>query len=320
MDSTVGKELSNSALIGIEAIQCEADGLLEVAETLKTDSSNFIEAVTRIYQCTGRVIICGMGKSGIVGNKIAASLASTGTPAFSLHPGEAFHGDLGMIKSNDIFIALSNSGETEEVLKLLPFLEGNGNVIISLTKNHSNTLAKASTVSLRTGVSKEACPLQLAPTSSTTAAMAMGDALVVALVKVRKFQPEDFARFHPGGSLGRKLVRKVKDVMTSNDLPFVEMNSTLDEVMTSIMNSGLGLTLIGTPTDLVGILTDGDIRRYLANEDVSDEGTLYGYMTRKPVCCNSNIHFGTAMEIMEEKKLTSLIVIDSGLVVGVVKK
>jgi arabinose-5-phosphate isomerase len=322
MNTTADKEIDKVTTLAIKAIECEATGLFEVAAHLKEDSALFTTAIAYIVKTEGRVIICGMGKSGIVGQKIAASLASTGTPAFSLHPGEAFHGDLGMIKQDDVFLALSNSGETEEVLKLLPFLECNGNVIISLTKDHDNTLARAATVNLRTGVSKEACPLQLAPTSSTTATMAMGDAITVALIHANNFQPADFARFHPGGSLGKKLSLKVIDVMVKDNLPFIKHGITVNEVIHAMSKGKLGLAIIGTPDSVIGIITDGDVRRYIADKQVDDYPDIFNYMTRRPSSIISDMRFGEAVEQMEECRQTSLLVMDitHSRVVGVVQK
>lgn len=320
MKSSTDKNLTAVTRIGIDAIRCEVDGLIEMSNNLLEDSNLFIEAITRIYQSTGRVIVCGMGKSGIVGKKIAASLASTGTPSFFMHPGEGLHGDLGMVTPDDVFLALSNSGETEELLKLLPFLEDNKNVVISLTKDHDNSLARASTVNLRTGVSLEACPLQLAPTSSTTAAMAMGDAITVALINVNNFQPADFARFHPGGSLGKKLLQNVSDVMVTDNLPFVPEQTNVLDLIHAMSTGKLGMAIIGTVDNTVGIITDGDVRRYLEEQQESVTPNIYDYMTRTPEWCSANIRFGIAMEVMEEKKLTSLLVIEAGIVVGVVKK
>lgn len=320
MSSTVNKGLTCVTKLAIEAIHCEAAGLIEMATNLREDSTLFISAITHILQSNGRVIVCGMGKSGIVGQKIAATLASTGTPAFALHPGEAFHGDLGMIKRNDIFIALSNSGETEEMLKILPFLEDNGNVIISLTKDHDNTLARAATVNLRTGVSKEACPLQLAPTSSTTAAMAMGDAITVALIEVNGFQPADFARYHPGGSLGKKLLYKVADVMVTENLPFVPMGSPILDIVHAMSRGKLGLAIIGDKDNLIGLITDGDVRRYLAQKEDENMMNIYAWMSERPSYISPCSRFGKAMEMMEDGKRTSLLVVENQVVVGVVQK
>lgn len=320
-EKTVNHGLTQATLDGLEAIFIEIDGLKEMAENLREDSTLFISAVAEILNTNGRVIVCGMGKSGIVGKKIAASLASTGTPAFFMHPGEAFHGDLGMVHPNDVFLALSNSGETEEVLKLLSFLEDNGNVIISFTKNHENTLAKAATISLRTGVSKEACPLQLAPTSSTTATMAMGDALTVALLKARNFQPEDFARFHPGGSLGKKLLCKVEDTMVSEELPFVQRDAEIGDVIYNMSRGKLGMVLVGSAENLEGIITDGDLRRCM-QENVGKpiDRQIFDFMSTNPITIDRGSRFGEAMELMESNKVTRVLVVESGTVVGVVQK
>ncbi|MFP4076592.1 MAG: SIS domain-containing protein, partial [Halochromatium sp.] len=206
------------AAVAREVFRIEAEAIAGLETNL---DGRFSDAVERILTASGRVIVCGMGKSGIIGKKIAATLASTGTPAFFMHPGEAFHGDLGMVAPEDIFVAISHSGETEELLKLLPFLQENGNHIVAITGNSRSTLARHSSVHLSVRVTREACPLQLAPTASTTATLAMGDALAVALMKARDFQAHHFARFHPGGSLGRRLLQRVRDEMRSDKLPFV---------------------------------------------------------------------------------------------------
>ena len=317
----VGGNLTKSVRHGLDAIYNEIEGLHELADNLREDSVSFVTAISQILQTNGRVIVCGMGKSGIVGKKIAASLASTGTPSFFMHPGEAFHGDLGMVQPNDVFLALSNSGETEEVLKLLSFLEDNGNVIISITKNHDNTLAKTATVSLRAGVTTEACPLQLAPTSSTTAAMALGDAITVALLNARDFKPEDFARFHPGGSLGKKLLCRVEDVMRSEDLPFVTKDMELADVMWHISRGRLGMALVGNRHRLEGIITDGDLRRCLqANVGKPISTEVFDFMTAHPKTVDKSSRFGEALEIMEANRVTRLIVTENDTVVGVVQK
>ena len=211
-----------------EVIKTEIEGLEFMSSRI---DDQFALAIKSILETNGRVIICGMGKSGIIAKKIAASFASTGTPSFFMHPGEAFHGDLGMVKSEDIFIAISNSGETDEVLKLLPFLKSNNNFVIAITGNGESTLAKHSQCHLDIAVPKEACNLQLAPTSSTTAALVMGDALTVVLMEERNFKPENFARFHPGGSLGQRLLSKVEDVMISKKLPIVSLNDEFIDVV-----------------------------------------------------------------------------------------
>ena len=220
---------------------------------------NFTGSVECILGGKGRVIVCGMGKSGIIGKKIVATFASTGTPSFFMHPGEAYHGDLGMVTRNDVFLALSNSGETEEVVKLLPFLKENQNTVISMTGNVNSTLARASHFHLNIKVHTEACPLQLAPTASTTATLAMGDALAVTLMRARKFQPENFAKFHPGGSLGRRLLHRVEDEMQCDSLPFVSKDAGILDLIRTMTVSGLGLCVIEDKER--GVITDGDIRR-----------------------------------------------------------
>ena len=239
-------------------LRLEAEALQQMAASLGVEC---IGAVDRMLACQGKVIITGMGKSGLVGRKIAATLASTGTPSFFLHPGEAFHGDLGMISRGDVVLALSHSGETDEVLKIVPFIHTNGNVLISITGNAASTLAKNSDIHLNTGVKEEACILQLAPTTSTTAQLAMGDALAVALMKARAFTSMDFARLHPGGSLGRRLLMTVGNVMRSTDLPVVGMDCTATEMIHRMTRGGLGLIVICDGERIEGIVTDGDLRR-----------------------------------------------------------
>ncbi|MGN4868392.1 KpsF/GutQ family sugar-phosphate isomerase [Aeromonas caviae] len=237
-------------------ITTEIEGLTYMADRL---DSSIEKAVKAILATNGRTIICGMGKSGIIGKKIAASFASTGTPSFFMHPGEAFHGDLGMVKSEDVFIAISNSGETDEVLKLLPFLRDNKNFIIAITGNSDSTLAKNAQCHLDITVPREACPHQLAPTSSTTATLVMGDALTVALMTERNFKPENFARFHPGGSLGRRLLSKVSDEMHAN-YPVIKSDSDFTTVVHAITDGSLGLVIVASSCGFE-IITDGDVRR-----------------------------------------------------------
>jgi arabinose-5-phosphate isomerase len=245
----------------INVFKIESEAIANLSSLLTEDFNGAIEA---ILTTKGRTIICGMGKSGIIGKKIAATFASTGTPSFFMHPGEAFHGDLGMVTSDDVFLAISNSGETEEVLKLLPFLRDNKNIIISLTGNKNSTLAKQGHFHLNIKVPQEACPLQLAPTSSTTATLAMGDALSVALMEARVFKPENFARFHPGGSLGRKLLHNVQDEMNTEQLPTTSNISSIMDVISIITSGQLGLAVVtNANSKVVGVITDGDLRRAL---------------------------------------------------------
>src|ERR1700761_8366663 len=223
----------------------------------------FTQVVNTILKTDGKIIVIGIGKSGIIGKKIAATLSSTGTPSFFLHPGEAFHGDLGIVSTNDQVILISYSGETDEVLKVIPFLKWNKNLIISITGNPNSTIAKHSTHHLNIHVTREACPLALAPTSSATATLVMGDALAIALMETRQFQQEDFARFHPGGSLGRKLLIKVKDLMRTDNLPFVDKSASFTEMLLCMSEGKLGMVIVGDAGYVKGIITDGDLRRAL---------------------------------------------------------
>ncbi|KZX55657.1 arabinose-5-phosphate isomerase [Vibrio sp. HI00D65] len=308
----------NSIDIAKQVIQTEIDGLDYMAKRL---GSEFEVAINAIINTKGRTIICGMGKSGIIGKKIAASFASTGTPSFFMHPGEAFHGDLGMVKPEDVFIAISNSGETDEVLKLLPFLRDNGNFIIAITGRENSTLAVNSHCHLDIAVPKEACPLQLAPTSSTTATLVMGDALTVALMDVRGFQPENFARFHPGGSLGRRLLSKVQDEMFSDSLPSVASNADFTSIIHKISSSHLGLTLVNLNDESLAIITDGDLRRAMESKgrDAFDL-VAKDIATLNPASISPEAHVQEAYEVMENKGITSLIVVENNSVVGILKK
>ena len=297
------------------AIEAQAVG--QLAEQL---DNSFAEAVQRILSSNGRVIICGMGKSGIVGKKIAATLASTGTPSFFMHPGEAYHGDLGMVTPDDVFVAISNSGETDEVIKLISFLKDNGNCLITLTGNPNSTLARASHAHLNVSVKEEACPLQLAPTSSTTATLAMGDALAVTLMKARDFKPEHFARFHPGGSLGRRLLSRVEDEMAKGDLPLVGEQAKVLEVIHAMTRGSLGLAIVEC-TSGWGIVTDGDIRRAIERHgaEVFDKCAV-DFMSRDPAMVPIGTRVEDALMLMENRCITSLLVFEGERIVGVFKK
>ncbi|ELP3325896.1 KpsF/GutQ family sugar-phosphate isomerase [Vibrio alginolyticus] len=302
--------------IAKDVIQTEVDGLIHMGAHI---DNSFIQAVNAILTTHGRTIICGMGKSGIVGKKIAASFASTGTPSFFMHPGEAFHGDLGMVKPEDIFIAISNSGETDEVLKLLPFLRDNGNYVIALTGKSGSTLAKNAHCHLDIAVPKEACPHQLAPTSSTTATLVMGDALTVALMESREFQPENFARFHPGGSLGRRLLSRVSDEMVS-EFPVVKESADFTSVVHAISDGKLGLVLVEVDQGLA-IITDGDVRKAMnANGKQVFDLKARDILTLNPAKISGSASTQSAYEVMENKKITSLIVVEDERVIGVLKK
>ncbi|MEZ9768243.1 SIS domain-containing protein [Vibrio breoganii] len=310
--------MASSIDIAREVIQTEIEGLDYMAKRL---GSEFEVAINAIINTKGRTIICGMGKSGIIGKKIAASFASTGTPSFFMHPGEAFHGDLGMVKPEDVFIAISNSGETDEVLKLLPFLRDNDNFVIAITGKENSTLASNSHCHLDIAVPKEACPLQLAPTSSTTATLVMGDALTVALMDVRGFKPENFARFHPGGSLGRRLLSKVRDEMFSDSLPSVSADADFTSIIHKISSSHLGLTLVNLNNDTLAIITDGDLRRAmeLKGRDVFDL-VAKDIASINPASISPEYNIQEAYEVMESKGITSLIVQENNTVVGILKK
>lgn len=308
----------NTLEIAKRVISNEIDALHAISEQL---DEQFDSAIKLILNTQGRTIICGMGKSGIIGKKIAASFASTGTPSFFMHPGEAFHGDLGMITPDDVFIAISNSGETDEVLKLLPFLKDNHNKIISITGNPESTLAKNAHYHLNIAVPAEACPLQLAPTSSTTATLVMGDALTIALMELRGFQPENFARFHPGGSLGRKLLSKVADEMFKENLPIVKSETPLSEVINVMSKGALGLTLVVDADQLSAIITDGDLRRAIEKfgKDLFDL-TAQHIASRLPVTIKPDASMAIAYDEMQVKGINCLIVCDGKEVVGVLKK
>lgn len=298
-------------------LEIEASAVAALANRL---DHQFTEAVEQVLRSEGRAIICGMGKSGIIGRKIAATLASTGTPSFFMHPAEAFHGDLGMVTAADVFVAISYSGETEEVVKLLPFLKDNGNVLVAVTGRPRSTLAQASDCHLDVGVTREACPLALAPTSSTTATLAMGDALAVALMEARGFQSENFARFHPGGSLGRRLLSRVEHEMVTSDLPLVDETASMLEVLHSITRSTLGLTLVRA-REGHAIITDGDVRRALERHgrEVFDR-SVAELMTKSPVQVSVGTRVEDALLLMERRRISSLLVFDGGQLVGVFKK
>jgi arabinose-5-phosphate isomerase len=274
-------------------------------------TEEFAKAVRMILTSKGRTIICGMGKSGLIGKKIAATLASTGTPSFFLHPGEAFHGDLGMIQPEDVLVLISFSGETEELMRLLPSLKSFGNPSIAMVGNIDSTLAKHCDCVLDLSIDKETCPNNLAPTTSTTMTTAMGDALAVALMECRNFQPQDFARFHPGGSLGRKLLTRVKDLMHKDNLPICTPNTTLKDAISVMTHGRMGVVLIQDEGKLLGIFTDGDLRRAMLKES---EGmihkTMASLMTPNPKTINENVMIVQAEEQMLRDKITLLVVVD----------
>jgi arabinose-5-phosphate isomerase len=300
--------------IAKRVLDIEADAVLHLKSLL---DENFNGSVEAILKAQGRVVICGMGKSGLIGKKIMATFASTGTPCFFMHPGEAFHGDLGMVAPDDVFLALSNSGETEEVIRLLPFLKDNGNVVISMTGRPNSTLAKNSDFHLNIAVPQEACPHQLAPTSSTTATLVMGDALAVALMEARGFQPHDFARFHPGGSLGRKLLTRVKHEMKSANLPLISASASMPAVIHSMNEGRLGLCIVDNGK---GIITDGDLRRHMEKDATGLMGkTAADIMGTSPKTIDAEATLSAAEELMNQHKITSLLVTENGALAGVIQ-
>ena len=283
-------------------------------------SDEFNQAVELMLHCEGRVVVAGIGKSGLVGKKMVATFASTGTPSFFLHPTEAFHGDLGMLKPIDVVILISNSGETDDVNKLIPSLKSFGNKIIAITGNPHSTLGKYADVVLNIHVEREACPNNLAPTTSTLVTMALGDALAIALITARDFRAEDFARFHPGGSLGRKLLCRVRDVMNPN-VPVAEPSATFSECL-SVMNEGrMGVAVIMQAGELCGIITDGDIRRTLAKfGEESLNKTAEQIMSRSPKTIADSTFLGKAEEMMKALHIHSLVALDeNGKVSGLME-
>ncbi len=297
-------------------IAMERDAVDSLLNRLEGD---FDRACATLIQCPGRIVVTGMGKSGHIGRKIAATLASTGSPAFFVHPGEASHGDMGMITAQDVVIALSNSGNTAEVVTLLPLIKRLGIPLISITGNPDSTLARAAVANLNTGVEQEACPLNLAPTSSTTTALVMGDALAIALLEARGFSAEDFAFSHPGGSLGRRLLLLVDDIMHSGEqMPLVTPQTPLRDALLEMTRKGLGLTGVTDGAGkLIGIFTDGDLRRTLDQDIDIRNAHIEQVMTRGCKTIGQGMLAAEALKIMEDSKISGLFVIDDqGLPVG----
>jgi arabinose-5-phosphate isomerase len=296
--------------LGRQALTIEIDGLRAQLPRLGVD---FARACRICLNCRGRVVVTGMGKSGHVGGKIAATLASTGTPSFFVHPGEASHGDVGMITRDDVLLALSNSGETAEILTILPVIKRLGVPLIAFTGNDDSALAKLATVHLNIGVPAEACPLNLAPTASTTAALAVGDALAVALLKARGFTEEDFARSHPAGNLGRRLLF-VRDVMRSGEhIPAVRADTTMFDALMEITRKGLGMTaIVDGEQHMLGVFTDGDLRRALDRSADLRATRMDQVMTRAPKSVQPAALAAEAVHLMETHRITSLIVTDEG--------
>ncbi|WP_426416090.1 KpsF/GutQ family sugar-phosphate isomerase [Aestuariirhabdus sp. LZHN29] len=295
---------------GLRTVRMEQEAIGELLQRIDGD---FEAACELLMNCRGRIVVVGMGKSGHIGTKMAATLASTGSPAFFVHPGEACHGDLGMITVDDVVITLSNSGNTGEMVTLIPLLKRLGVPMISMTGNPDSALAQAANVNLNTGVTQEACPLNLAPTSSTTVSLVMGDALAIALLERRGFSAEDFAFSHPGGTLGRRLLLKVDDVMHSGErLPIVVEGTPLRDALMEMTRKGLGMTAI-TTTDgaLSGVFTDGDLRRSLDRELNMATTSIDDVMTRNCKTVTQGVLAAEAVHIMDESKINGLIVVDT---------
>ena len=304
--------------VATDALQIEADALLRIKRDL---GEEFVRAVELILECNGKVIMTGMGKSGLIAKKIAATLASTGTPSFYMHPGEAFHGDLGMISKGDIVIALSYSGETDEVLKIVPFIHDNGNTLISMTGNCNSSLAKNSDIHLDVKVEREACILHLAPTTSTTAQLAMGDALACALMKVREFTSMDYARLHPGGSLGRRLLMRVGNVMRRTDLPIISEQCSITEMIQRMSRGGLGLVVISREDEILGIVTDGDVRRAMESRQAEFFNIKpIDIASKSPKMIQATEKLIDAEKMMTQNKINSLLVVDDNKhLIGVIQ-
>lgn len=307
MKSDSENRLKNSLKYGERCIREEAQALLDLIPQL---DKNFERAVDLIYHCRGKVIVTGVGKSGNIGAKIAATLSSTGTPAFFINPLDAYHGDLGVMTSDDVVLALSNSGHTDELLRFVPMLLHMNVPIIGMSRNPNSLLAKYSTVHIQVKVDHEACPLNLAPTSSTTAVLAMGDALAVALMQVRDFRPRDFAQFHPGGELGKRLLTTAEDVMRTDDLPIISQDMHLGEAIIEVSKGKLGLGIsLDDEGRVIGILTDGDIRRAMERwQEQFFNRTVSDIMTRNPKIVTPQTKVTEIQRVMHLYKIHSVLV------------
>ena len=306
--------------IARQVFEIERAALKTISDKL---DANFEKAVGVLLQCSGRIIVCGMGKSGLIGKKIAATFASIGHPAFFIHPSEAIHGDLGMIMQGDCFLSISNSGETDELLQLIPHIEKMGLAHVCLTGVTDSTLAKHANIVLNIAVETEASNLQAVPMASAMAALAMGDALAAALIHVSGFRQEDFAVFHPGGSLGRKILTKVADLMRKTDLPLIQANSSLREVLMIMSKGMLGLAMVcDSEQKVLGIITDGDLRRALENskEEIFFSLSAIDIMTKNPKQISSDASLLEAEEMMNQHKITSLLVLKNGFPEGILSK
>ena len=309
MSVSINHSTSDFIEQGLSVLNIERAAIDDITPSV---NEAFADACQRMLACKGRVVVTGMGKSGHIGNKIAATLASTGTPAFFVHPGEASHGDLGMITPQDVVLAMSNSGETSEVVSLIPVIKRLGVTLVSLTGNPDSTLARAADVHINVAVQLEACPLGLAPTASTTAALVMGDAMAVALLNARGFTADDFALSHPGGSLGRRLLLRVSDIMHDGErLPKVRQDASIRDALLEISRKGLGMTAVVDPNDvLLGIFTDGDLRRILDQQVDLHTTSIASVMTARCITVHPEMLAAEALKIMEDKKINGLVVVN----------
>lgn len=301
--------------IAQETLEIESNAISKMKESINDD---FVESVQLIYASKGRVVITGIGKSAIIAQKIVATLNSTGTPSIFMHAADAIHGDLGNIQKDDVVISISKSGDTPEITALIPLLKSFGNKLIAITGNVNSTLGKQANYALNTFVEKEACPNNLAPTTSTTAQLAMGDALAVSLLNMKGFDSNDFAKYHPGGALGKKLFLKVADIYPNNEQPSVQPDSTLKEVIIEISSKRLGIAAVTENENLVGVVTDGDLRRMLQQTD--DISGLYvkDIMSVTPKTINKDALAVKALQMMQENNITQLLVADSDTYLGVI--
>ncbi|MGB1262699.1 MAG: KpsF/GutQ family sugar-phosphate isomerase [Cognaticolwellia sp.] len=301
--------MKNFKQLAINVINIEQQAIAELAQFIDDD---FAKACQLMFNCAGRVIVIGMGKSGHIGGKIAATLASTGTPSFFVHPGEASHGDLGMITVDDVVLTISNSGETGEVLAIIPVLKRIGAKLIAMTGNPESTLARLADTHVCVKVSQEACPLGLAPTSSTTATLVMGDAIAVALLNARGFTADDFALSHPGGSLGKRLLLRLGDIMHKGErLPTVTQSAKIKDALVEMSLKGLGMTaIVDENNTLLGLFTDGDLRRILDAQIDIHQDSITSVMTHNPYVAKQAMLAAEALKIMEDKKINGLIIVD----------
>ncbi len=311
--SAVGGDLGSDASLrasGVAVIETEAQALTSLAARV---GKSFVDACRLLLQCEGRVVVTGMGKSGHVGRKIAATLASAGTPSFFMHPGEASHGDLGIITAQDVVLAISNSGGTREIVTILPLIKRLGDPLITLTGDQQSRMAEVADVNIDVGVEAEACPLGLAPTASTTATLAMGDAIAIALLEARGFSAEDFARSHPGGRLGRRLLLHVSDIMHSgDDMPTVALDVPVSKALVEMTRTGLGTAaIVHGDLKVLGIYTDGDLRRTLDRELDVHKAKVSEVMTAQCVTVAPNMLAAEGLKIMEDREINSLLVVDT---------